>query len=215
MNLGKSGFMILALILGAWPGLAQGTLVDFEDIAAPSGYLWMPPAPPYHNIVSMSPDMVAYRLGLEPWVRSMDNGQWSLVNWGGSGTTRSIVFDEEVHFTGAWFTWGQQDYGGVFTAAKWVQVVGKDADGEIIGTTPELTLDQTWKYLAVNFSDVKTLEITSFNDTPSANTSYYQMDNLEFYPSVPEPGTISLLLLAGSTLLCRRYWRSTQKTGLK
>jgi hypothetical protein len=210
--MGKSGFIILALILGLWPGLAQGMLIGFEDITAPSGYLWMPPAPPYHNIVSMSPDMVAYRVGLEPWVRSMDNGQWSLVNWGGGSTTRSIVFEDEVDFTGAWFTWGQENYSGVFTAAKWVQVVGKATNGEILGTTPELTLDQTWKYLAVIFSKVKTLEITSFNDTSGANTSYYQMDNLEFYPSAPEPGTIWLLLLAGSILLCRRSCRNIRKT---
>jgi len=165
-------------------------ILDFEDVADPcTGTVWMPPWTPYHDIESMGPSFMAYEVGYsEAWARSKDDaggnpGRWSVVNWGGDNPTRTIVFKAEVNFHGAWFTWGQTDYLGNWTAAKWVQIVGKDKDGNIVGTTNQLTLDDTYQYLEGEMEGVKTLEITSFND--EYNTSYYQMDNLEYSKFAP------------------------------
>jgi len=192
-------------------------LLDFEDVADPcTGTTWMPPWTPYNDIESMEPSFMAYEVGYsESWVRSKndadgDPGRWSVVNWGGGNSTRTIVFKGEVDFHGAWFTRGQTWYQGAYVAAKWVQIVGKDKDGNVVDTTEQLDLDYSdrypetnydFQYLQANMHGVKTLEITSFND--EYNTSYYQIDNLAYSLMTPHIDVLdpcgAEILFAGQT----------------
>lgn len=126
-------------------------------------------------------------------------------NWDGPQSV-FVDFLSPTNVAGAYFSTLSPN--APFNNAQFVQMLGYDASGTLVGTTAPLVLTDSYQFLDASFSDVRAIEVRA--NLPSR---WWSMDNLTLNATTtvtPEPATLTLFVtgLAGVFAAARRR-RST------
>lgn len=169
----------VALVLAA--PFASATVLTFDDITSPDGYV--PALGNYGGLDWSSSTWAAFNGPQDPF--TAHSGDWRVATgWGSDDAGSTIRFLSPTVFDGAWFA-GYEDVTVTFLLY---------AGGQLVATSSTLGLSGTSAFLASGWDGaIDTLVVSS------AAQAGYVMDDFSFH-QVPEPGSI-VLVLAGLGLL--------------
>ncbi|MYM22221.1 cellulase family glycosylhydrolase [Duganella sp. FT135W] len=164
---------------------AQSAPVDFEDLHADG------------DLTALSSPYAGLNWG-EDWyygdttVDGYGNGAHSGVSFvtNGYGVDNLAVSSTTAfNLAGAWFA--APDTNGA--VASWINITAYDAANHVIGSTGNVSIGQSYQWVAANFANVSRVSITR-------DDGWFVMDDFTVISAVPEPGSL-LMLLAGLAVL--------------
>lgn len=186
-------FLIGLLMSAGWllAAQAQCAPVDFEDLHADG------------DLTGLTSPYAGLNWG-EDWyygdtaVEGYDNGAHSGIAYltNGYGVNHLAVGSAAAfNFAGAWFA-APNTNGAV---ASWINITAFDAAGQVIGSTGNVSIGQSYQWIAANFHNAARLDI-------SRDDGWFVMDDFTVQSAVPEPGSLAMLLagLGVMALIVRR-----------
>ena len=192
---------LCALITGAslmLAGAAHAGVVDFDELNTDGDFASLSDISPYAGL-SWSADWYAGDTGIDGYANGAKSGANYAVNGFGSDAM-SISSADGFNFDGAWFAASQ----GVEDKASWINISAYDALNQLIGSTGNVAIGDSYVWVGAGFHNVSFLNITR-------DTGWYVMDDFTTSAAaqVPEPGTplmlaIGLLALVQGRRMARR-----------
>lgn len=179
---GIVGGVVLAL---AAP-FASATVLNFDDIANPDGYAVVPSN--YGGLDWSGSTWSAFNAPQDPF--AAHSGEWRIAtDYGSDDTGSTIRFLTPTVFEGAWFA-GYEDVAVTFLMY---------AGGQLVASSSTLGLSGASGFLSSGWDGAIDTVVVSSNFQAG-----YVMDDFSFH-TVPEPGSIALLLLGlGLVVVTRR-----------
>lgn len=184
---------LFALLAGAallLAGAAQAGVTTFDELVTDGDFASLNDISPYAGL-TWSGDWFAGDNTIDGYGNAAHSGKNFAVNGFGSDGA-SISGATGFNFAGAWFA---TPAGGA-DKASWINISAYDAANQLIGTTGNVAIGDSYQWVAAAFSNVSSLSITR-------DSGWYVMDDFTTTAatSVPEPGTglmlgIGLLALA-------------------
>lgn len=174
------------LVLALAAPFASATVLNFDDINHPDGYT--PIASNYGGLDWSGSTWVAFNAPQDPF--TAHSGDWRIAtDYGSDDAGSTIRFLTPTVFDGAWFA-GYEDVAVTFLMY---------AGGQLVATSSTLGLSGVSSFLSSGWNGaIDTLVVSS-----NAQAGYV-MDDFSFH-TVPEPGSIALLLLGlGLVVVTRR-----------
>lgn len=159
---------------------AGGNLASLEEQGAYGGFTWS--------------QWYFGDTGVEGYGNAARSGTGYVMNGYGVDAmeiARGTAFD----FAGAWFA--APAINGA--RAGWIQVDAYGAAGELLGSTGQVAIDGSHRWVAGGFANVQRLVVTR-------DDGFFAMDDFTFANAspVPEPGTPALFAIGAAALLLRR-----------
>jgi hypothetical protein len=171
----KTLFALIASLLLA--GAAQAGPVGFEDVATLGDFSSLSELNPYAGL-SWSSDWYAGDKNIDGFANGAHSGSNFAVNGFGSDAM-SVSSATGFNFAGAWFA----TPAGGSDKAGWINISAYDAFNQLIGSTGEIAIGDTYQWVAASFSNVAMLTITR-------DTGWYVMDDFTTVAAaVPAPAT--------------------------
>jgi len=177
--------ILCALIAGAslmLAGAAQAGVIGFENVATGGDFTSLSDLNPYAGL-NWSSDWYAGDNSIGGYGNAAHSGTNYAVNGFGSDAA-SVSSATGFNFSGAWFA----TPAGGSDKAGWINISAYDTLNQLIGSTGNIAIDDTYQWVAASFSNVATLTITR-------DTGWYVMDDFTTVAatSVPVPATPLLL----------------------
>ena len=192
---------LCALIAGAsllLAGAAQAGVVDFDELNTEGDFTSLSDINPYAGL-SWSEEWYAGDSSIDGYANGARSGANFVVN-GFGGNEMSISSAAGFDFAGAWFAAPQ----GVDDKAGWINISAYDAFNQLIGSTGNVAIGDSYLWVGAGFQNVSFLTI-------ARDTGWYVMDDFTTGAAVPvsEPGTplmlgLGVLALGLSRRLSRR-----------
>jgi hypothetical protein len=195
--------ILCAVLAGAsllLAGAAHAGPVGFEDVATGGDFSSLNDLNPYAGL-NWSGDWFAGDNSISGYANGARSGSKFAVN-GFGGEEASITSDTGFNFAGAWFA----APAGTGDKASWINISAYNALNELIGTTGNIDISDSYQWVTANFSNVALLKITN-------ETGWFVMDDFTTVAattgSVPVPATplvlgIGMLALGLGRRLNRR-----------
>jgi hypothetical protein len=186
---------IASLVLA---GAAHAGPVGFEDVATLGDFASLADLNPYAGL-TWSSDWQAGDNSIDGYANGAHSGSHFAVN-GYGGDPMSVSSATGFNFAGAWFA----TPAGGSDKAGWINISAYDALNQLIGSTGNIAIGDTYQWVAASFSNVAMLTITR-------DTGWYVMDDFTTVAAgaVPVPATplvlgIGMLALGLGRRLNRR-----------
>lgn len=159
----------------------HASVIEFDDLPAAATLSSMDDYSPYGGFT-----WGQWFLG-DTSVEGYDNAARSGANYlmNGYGVDElEVASATAFDIAGAWFV--APNINGA--KASWINLSAYDAAGQLIGSTGNVAIDATYRWVAANFADVSRVVVTR-------DDGFFAMDDftLQDAGTVPEPGTIALL----------------------
>ena len=194
--------IICAFIAGAslmLAGAAHAGPVGFEDVATGGDFASLNELNPYAGL-NWSSDWYAGDQSIDGFANGAHSGSNFAVNGFGSDAM-SVSSAAGFNFAGAWFA----TPAGGSDKAGWINISAYDALNQLIGSTGNIAIGDSYQWVAASFSNVAMLTITR-------DSGWYVMDDFTTVAaasSVPVPATplvlgIGMLALGLGRRLNRR-----------
>ncbi|SFV12365.1 hypothetical protein [Pseudoduganella namucuonensis] len=180
-------------------GAAHAGPVGFEDVATGGDFTSLSDLNPYAGL-NWSSDWYAGDNSIGGYANAAHSGNNFAVNGFGSDAM-SVSSATGFNFAGAWFA---TPAGGGDKAA-WINISGYDALNQLIGSTGNIAIGDTYQWVAAGFSNVAMLTITR-------DTGWYAMDDFTVTDAVSVPVPATPLLL-GIGLIAMRLGRRLNRRG--
>lgn len=173
----------------------HASVIDFDDLHADATLSSMDDYSPYRNM-SWSQWFVG-----DTAVEGYDNAARSGANYlmNGYGVDElEVAATTAFNFAGAWFV--APNINGA--KASWINLSAYDAADQLIGSTGNIAIDGSYRWVAANFSAVSRVVVTR-------DDGFFAMDDFTLQSSraVPEPGSMALFA-AGLALALRARSRA-------
>jgi len=183
----------------ALAGAAQAGVIGFDDVNTAGDFTSLSDLNPYAGL-NWSSDWYAGDSSIGGYANAAHSGANYVVN-GFGAEEMSIGSAVGFNFTGAWFV----APAGIGDKAGWINISAYDALNQLIGTTGNIAISDSYQWLAGGFSNVALLTI-------ARDTGWYAMDDFTITDAavpVPLPATplmlgIGLLALGLGRRLNRR-----------
>jgi endoglucanase len=164
---------------------AQSATVDFEDLLADGDLAAL--ASPYAGL-NWAEDWYYGDTAVEGYGNGAHSGTAFVTN--GYGVDNLAVSSATAfNFSGAWFA-APNTNGAV---ASWINITAYNAAGDVIGSTGNVAISQSYRWVTANFANVARLSI-------ARDDGWFVMDDFTVQSAVPEPSTF-LMLGAGLAML--------------
>ena len=150
--------ILCALLAGAslmLAGAAQAGPVGFEDVATGGDFSSLNDLNPYAGL-NWSGDWFAGDNSIDGYANGARSGSKFAVN-GFGGEEASLTSDTGFNFAGAWFATPE----GAGNKANWINIRAYDALNQLIGSTGNIDIGDTYQWVTANFSNVALLTITN------------------------------------------------------
>ena len=193
--------IICAFIAGAsliLAGAAHAGPVGFEDVATGGDFASLNDLNPYAGL-NWSSDWFAGDNGIDGYANGAHSGSKFAVN-GFGGDEVSLTSATGFNFAGAWFATPE----GAGDKARWINISAYDASNNLIGSTGQVAIGDTYLWVPAAFSNVALLTINN-------EAGWFVMDDFTTTAAtaIPVPATplvlgIGLLALGLSRRLNRR-----------
>jgi hypothetical protein len=194
--------ILCALLAGAslmLAGAAHAGPVGFEDVATGGDFTSLNDLNPYAGL-NWGGDWFAGDNSISGYANGARSGSKFAVN-GFGGEEASLTSATGFNFAGAWFA----TPAGTGDKANWINISAYNALNELIGTTGNIDISDTYQWVTANFSNVALLKITN-------ETGWFVMDDFTTTAArnaVPVPATplvlgIGMLALGLGRRLNRR-----------
>lgn len=159
-------------------GAAHAGPVGFEDVATGGDFTSLSDLNPYAGL-SWSSDWYAGDKSISGFANGAHSGSNFAVNGFGSDAM-SVSSATGFNFAGAWFA----TPAGGSDKAGWINISAYDALNQLIGSTGNIAIGDSYQWVAASFSNVAMLTITR-------DTGWYVMDDFTTVAtaSVPAPAT--------------------------
>lgn len=187
----------IALIAGAilaLAGSAHAGVIHFDELASDGDFTSLNELNPYAGL-SWSSDWYAGDEAIDGYANGAHSGSNFAINGFGSDAM-SVSSAAGFHFAGAWFA----TPAGVGDKAGWINISAYDAFNQLIGSTGNIAIGDTYQWVAANFNDVSVLTITR-------DSGWYVMDDFTTLASAQVPVPATPLLLGIGLLAMRLGWR--------
>lgn len=173
--------IICALIASAslaLAGAAHAGVVAFDDVNTAGDFVSLSDLTPYAGL-NWSSDWYAGDNSIGGYANAARSGANYVVNGFGAEEV-SISSAIGFNFTGAWFVAPE----GAGEKASWINISAYDALNQLIGTTGNIAIGESYLWVAGNFSNVAMLTI-------ARDTGWYAMDDFSITDAaaVPVPAT--------------------------
>jgi hypothetical protein len=179
-------------------GAAHAGPVGFEDVATGGDFASLSDLSPYAGL-NWSSDWFAGDNSIDDYANGAHSGSHFAVNGFGSDAM-SVSSTTGFNFAGAWFATAA----GIDDKAGWINITAYDALNQLIGSTGNIAIGDTYQWVTASFSNVAMLTITR-------DTGWYVMDDFTTVAAaaVPAPATplvlgIGMLALGLGRRLNRR-----------
>ena len=194
----KTLLALIACAALALAGSAHAGVINFDELATGGDFLSLSDVNPYAGL-NWSSDWYAGDNSIDGYANGARSGSNFAVNGFGSDAM-SVSSATGFNFAGAWFA----TPAGGSDKANWINISAYDALNQLIGSTGNIAIGDTYQWVAASFSNVAMLTITR-------DSGWYVMDDFTTVASavVPEPATplmlaIGLLALGLGRRLSRR-----------
>jgi hypothetical protein len=159
-------------------GAAKAGPVGFEDVATLGEFASLNELNPYAGL-SWSSDWFAGDSSIDGYANGAHSGSNFAVNGFGNDAV-SVSSAAGFNFAGAWFA----TPAGGGDKAGWINITAYNALNELIGSTGNVAIGDTYQWVAANFSNVAMLTITR-------DSGWYVMDDFTTVAAaaVPAPAT--------------------------
>lgn len=170
-------------------GSANATVLTFEDINLNGGtYVTIGTAGAvnYGGFTFDTDWFVGSTSESNSYANAAKSGSNYLSN-GGNVTGLTVSSPTDFTFNGAWFAAPIHS-----NPAEWINITAYGAGNALIGSTGNVAIDSTHKWVGANFANVQSLNITR-------GDGWFAMDDFTFNETVnavPEPGSVALFGLA-------------------
>jgi hypothetical protein len=175
----------LALMIA---GAANATVLTFENIHLAKDVHADAMTANYNGLTFDSDWIIADRDNAT-YENASHSGRQFLVN-GFNTTNLTIGSANAFTFNGAWFTTPSAGHGN---PAEWINITAYGAGSTLIGSTGNIAINSADKWVAANFANVRSLNITR-------GDGWFAMDDFTFNEplaaAVPEPSSVALFGLA-------------------
>jgi hypothetical protein len=175
---------LCALIAGATlalAGAAHAGITNFDELATAGDFASLNDISPYAGL-TWSADWYAGDTTIDGYANGAHSGANYAVNGFGS-SEMSISSAAGFNFAGAWFATPQ----GSDDKAGWINITAYDASNQVIGSTGNVAIGDSYQWVGAAFHNVSLLSITR-------DTGWYVMDDFTTAAApVPEPGTPLML----------------------
>ena len=174
----KTLFALIASASLLLAGAAQAGPVGFEDVATLGDFSSLSGLNPYAGL-NWSSDWVAGDKNIDGYANAAHSGDNFAAN-GYGNDAMSVSSATGFNFAGAWFA----TPAGGSDKADWINISAYDALNQFIGSTGNIDIGDTYKWVEANFSNVAMLTITS-------GSGWYVMDDFTTVAAaaVPAPAT--------------------------
>ncbi|MFP5390981.1 MAG: PEP-CTERM sorting domain-containing protein [Gammaproteobacteria bacterium] len=192
----KTLYHLLAAAALALAAPAQASIVDFDALNADASLSSLEDFNPYAGLTWSQ-----WFLG-DTGVEGYDNAAHSGSNYVMNGygvDALEVASASAFHFTGAWFV--APNINGA--RASWVNISAYDSADGLIGSTGNIAIDTSYRWVAADFANATRLVV-------SRDEGFFAMDDVTFASAspVPEPATVTLFG-AGALGLC--LWRRQRR----
>ena len=179
-------------------GATQAGVTTFDELAPAGDYISLNDISPYAGL-SWSADWLASDTSVDGYANAAHSGKNYALN--GYGDDPAIVSSATgFNFAGAWFATPE----GADDVASWINISAYDASNNLIGSTGQVAIGDTYLWVPAAFSNVALLTINN-------EAGWFVMDDFTTTAAtaIPVPATplvlgIGLLALGLSRRLNRR-----------
>lgn len=170
-------------------GAANATVLTFDDISLPSSYvpIGAASATNYGGFTFDTRWFVGHTNTSSSYANASHSGQQYISN-GNDVNDLIISKASDFTFNGAWFAAPTHS-----SPAEWINITAFGAGNALIGSTGNVAINGTEKWIAANFANVRSLKITR------GDGGWFTMDDLTFNEgasAIPEPTSVALFGLA-------------------
>ena len=164
-------------------GAAQAGPVGFEDVATLGEFASLSDLNPYAGL-TWSSDWYAGDNSIDDYANGAHSGSHFAVNGFGSDAM-SVSSATGFNFAGAWFA----TPAGGSDKAGWINITAYNALNELIGSTGNIAIGDSYQWVAAGFSNVAMLTITR-------DSGWYVMDDFTTVAAAAVPAPATPLVLA-------------------
>lgn len=193
----KTLFALIASATVLLAGAAQAGVTTFDELAPAGDYIGLNDISPYSGL-TWSADWFAGDNTIDGYANAAHSGANFAVNGFGSDAV-TVSSATGFNFGGAWFATPD----GVGDKASWINISAYDSLNQLIGSTGNVAIGDSYSWVGAAFSNVSWLSITR-------DSGWYVMDDFTTSASasgsadVPEPATPLILAVGAVALMAAR-----------
>ena len=196
----KTLFALIASATVLLAGAAQAGMTTFDELAPAGDYISLNDISPYSGL-TWSADWLASDTTVDGYANAAHTGNnYALNGYGNDPAT--VSSSTGFNFAGAWFATPE----GGADVASWINISAYDSLNQLIGSTGNVAIGDSYSWVGAAFSNVSWLSITR-------DSGWYVMDDFTTSAGgsadVPEPAT-PLILGMGALALAAARRRSAR-----
>ena len=179
----KTLLALIACAALALAGAAHADVINFDELAPGGEFASLSELHPYAGL-TWSEDWYAGDTSMDGYANAARSGTNFVVNAYGNANM-SISRATAYNFDGAWFATPE----GAAAKAGWINISAYNALDQLIGTTGDVAISDSYLWVAGGFGNVVRLAITS-------DGGWYAMDDFNIADAVAVPVPATPLVLA-------------------